>query len=134
VELKKIDHIGIAVNNLASAKAFYRERLGLAIEHEEAKGDMKIAFVPVGEVNIELIESTSEDGVIGKFISRRGEGVHHIAYEVDNIKDALKRLKNDGIRLIDEVPRRGAHGKKVAFLHPKDTNGVLTELVAKKPN
>ena len=134
MELKKIDHIGIAVNNLASAKAFYRERLGLAIEHEEVKEDMKIAFVPVGEVNIELIESTSEDGVIGKFISRRGEGVHHIAYEVDNIKDALKRLKNDGIRLIDEVPRRGAHGKKVAFLHPKDTNGVLTELVAKKPN
>ncbi len=134
MELKKIDHIGIAVNNLASAKTFYRERLGLAIEHEEVKEDMKIAFVPVGEVNIELIESTSEDGVIGKFIARRGEGVHHIAYEVDNIKDALKRLKNDGIRLIDEVPRKGAHGKKVAFLHPKDTNGVLTELVAKKPN
>ena len=128
----KIDHIGIAVSDLVSAKKLFNERLGLAIEHEETLRDMKIAFIPVGNINIELIESTSENGVIAKFISRRGEGVHHIAYEVDNIKDALKGLQDDGIRLIDEVPRKGAHGKEVAFLHPKDTNGVLTELVGRK--
>jgi len=130
----KIDHIGIAVSDLESAKAFYEDSLGLSVDHEETLGDMKIAFVPVGEVNIELIQSTSEDGVIAKFIGKRGEGIHHIAYEVDDVETVLERLKQSGVKLVDEKPRKGAHGKKVAFLHPKSSNGVLTEVVSKKDN
>ena len=132
MKLKQIDHIGIAVKDLAAAKGFYEEKLGASIGEEETVGDMRIAFVPVGEVNIELIEPTAEDGVIGKFISKRGEGFHHIAYKVEDIDDTLKALKEAGVRLVDEVPRSGAGGKRVAFVHPKETQGVLTEIVEKK--
>jgi methylmalonyl-CoA epimerase len=93
---------------------------------------MRIAFVPVGGVRIELIEPTNEDGVIGKFIAKRGEGFHHIAYKVEDIDQALASLKESGVRLVDERPRSGAGGKRVAFLHPKETQGVLTEIVEKK--
>lgn len=132
MEVTKIDHIGIAVGDLRSAKRFFEASLGLRVEREETLGDMKIAFVPVGGVNIELIESTTPEGVISKFIARRGEGIHHIAYEVPNVAAALDALKAQGVKLVDDTPRAGAHGKQVAFLHPKSAFGVLTELVSKK--
>lgn len=128
--LKKIDHIGIAVKDLGEAKSFYEESLGLKIDHEETMGEMRIAFVPVGEVNVELIQSTTKDGVIAKFIAKRGEGIHHIAYEVEDLDGTLELLKGQGVKLVDEKPRPGAHGTRVAFLHPKTSNGVLTELVS----
>jgi methylmalonyl-CoA epimerase len=135
VGIKKINHIGIAVKDLEASKQFYEESLGLTVEHEETLGEMKIAFVPIGEVNVELIQSTTEEGVIAKFIAKKGEGIHHIAYHVDDIDSALEKLKDQGIKLVDEKPRPGAHETRVAFLHPKSTNGVLTELVsAKKDN
>ena len=99
---------------------------------EEAMKGMKIAFIPVGEINIELIQSTTDDGVIAKFIGKRGEGVHHIAYEVEDVSSALEELKAEGVRLVDEIPRKGAHGKEVAFVHPESSYGVLIELVCKK--
>lgn len=132
MKLEQIDHIGIAVKDLASAKQFYEDKLGTSVSEEETVGDMRIAFVPVGEVRIELIEPTNEDGVIGKFITKRGEGFHHIAYKVEDIDQALASLKESGVRLVDERPRSGAGGKRVAFLHPKETQGVLTEIVEKK--
>jgi methylmalonyl-CoA epimerase len=104
------------------------------VEREETLGEMKIAFVPVGEVNIELIQSTTEDGVIAKFIAKRGEGVHHIAYEVEDVSSALEELKARGVKLVDETPREGAGGTEVAFVHPKSAHGVLTELVGRKRN
>ena len=127
---RKIDHIGMAVKDLGSSKRFYEESLGLKVDHEETLGEMKIAFVPIGEVNVELIQSTTEDGVIAKFIAKRGEGIHHIAYEVDDIDGTLEKLKGQGVELVDEKPRPGAHRTRVAFLHPKSSNGVLTELVS----
>ncbi len=128
--LKKIDHIGIAVRNLEAARSFYEKSLGLKVENEEILGEMRIAFVPVGDVNVELIESMTPDGVIAKFIAKRGEGIHHIAYEVKDLDGALEKLKEQGVKLVDETPRPGAHGTRVAFLHPKSSNGVLTELVS----
>jgi lactoylglutathione lyase/methylmalonyl-CoA/ethylmalonyl-CoA epimerase len=130
----KIDHIGIAVKDLESAKRFYEESLGVKVDHEETLGEMNIAFLPVGEVSVELIQSISADGVIAKFIAKRGEGIHHIAYEVPDIEAALERLKSQGVKLVDEKPRAGAHGKRVAFIHPGSSNGVLTELVSEKGN
>lgn len=132
MEVKKIDHIGIAVRDLRSAKRFYEEALGLRVEREETLGEMKIAFVPVAGVNLELIQSTTQEGVISKFIARRGEGIHHIAYEVRDVAAAIDALRAQGAKLLDDTPRAGAHGKQVAFLHPKSAFGVLTELVSKK--
>jgi methylmalonyl-CoA/ethylmalonyl-CoA epimerase len=132
MEVKKIDHIGIAVGDLCSAKRFYEETLGLRVEREETLGEMEIAFVPVGGVNIELIQSTTPEGVISKFIAKRGEGIHHIAYEVQDVAAALKELKAQGVKLVDDAPRAGAHGTQVAFVHPKAALGVLTELVSKE--
>jgi len=129
---KKINHIGIAVSDLVAAKRFYEKSLGLKVDHEETMGEMKIAFIPVGDVNLELIQSTTDDGVIAKFIAKKGQGIHHIAYEVEDVSQALERLKEQGARLVDETPRAGAHGTQVAFLHPKSSFGVLTELVSKK--
>jgi methylmalonyl-CoA epimerase len=128
----QIDHIGIAVKDLESAKKFYTESLGLKVDHEETLGDMKIAFIPVGEVNLELIESTADEGVMAKFIAKRGEGVHHIAYKVRDVSSALEALKAQGVKLVDETAREGAHGTKVAFVHPKSAFGVLTELVSEE--
>ena len=132
--IKKIDHIGVAVENLSEAMKLYRESLGLEIEEtEEVKEQrVKVAFIPVGESRIELIESTDPNGPIAKFIERSGEGIHHIALEVDHIEDALQKLKERGVQLIDEKPRIGAHGMKIAFLHPRSTKGVLLELCEKQ--
>jgi methylmalonyl-CoA epimerase len=127
--LSKIDHIGIAVSDLESAKRFYEEALGLRVTREETLDEMKIAFLPIGEVNLELIQSTTDEGVIAKFIAKRGEGVHHIAYQVEDVSSVLDALKAQGIKVVDDAPRPGAHGTEVAFVHPKSTHGVLTELV-----
>jgi len=132
MEITKIAHIGIAVADLEATKKFYTDVLGLKVDHEETLEDMKVAFVPVGETNLELIQSTTPDGVIAKYVAKKGEGIHHIAYEVTDISSALEEMKQKGAKLVDEVPRDGAHGMKVAFVHPKSSYGVLTELVCKK--
>ena len=126
----KINHIGIAVNNLEASLPFYRDTLGMTYEGDEvvAEQKVKVAFLAVGESRIELLEPTADDSPVAKFLAKKGEGVHHIAYEVVDLEAALADLRRDGVRLIDETPRRGAHGTSIAFLHPKATGGVLTEL------
>ncbi|MCD8553743.1 methylmalonyl-CoA epimerase [Seleniivibrio sp.] len=127
--LEKIDHIGIAVRNLDEATKFYITMGIKPYHYEEVESQkVKVAFVKVGESNIELLEPTSPESPIAKFLEKKGEGIHHVAYSVANITTALKKLKEDGATLINEEPMDGAHGKKVAFVHPKSVNGVLTEL------
>ncbi|MGA9115966.1 MAG: methylmalonyl-CoA epimerase [Bacteroidota bacterium] len=128
----RIEHIGIAVRDLASAIRFYEEALGLECYAVEEVPDQKVrtAFFRCGEVKIELLETTDPGGPIGKFIERRGEGIHHVAYAVPDLEEALRRMNAMGVRLIDAVPRRGAEGLQIAFLHPGSTAGVLTELCA----
>lgn len=128
--IKKIAHLGIAVKDLEAAKSFYQDVLGLECAGEEVvpSQQVKTAFIPVGEVSIELLESTNPEGPIAKAIEKRGEGVHHVAYEVTDIEAALAAMKAKGVRLIDEQPREGAHGAKIAFIHPKASMGVLVEL------
>ena len=132
-QIQKIDHIGIAVSNLDEALKDYTEKLGLSCEHieEVAEQKVRVGFLPVGESNLELVESTDPEGPIGRFIAKRGEGIHHIAVAVKDFEAMLVELKEKGIRLIDEKPRAGAHGAKVAFVHPKSTHGILLELVQK---
>jgi methylmalonyl-CoA/ethylmalonyl-CoA epimerase len=127
--LKKVDHIGIAVKNLEEAMKFY-EALGLKSAGTEVVEEqkVKVAFYPVGDSEVELLESTSPDGPIAKYIEKNGPGIQHLAFRVDNIEKALAELKEKGVRLIDEKPRYGAGGAKIAFLHPKSTFGVLIEL------
>ena len=134
MKVLKIDHIGVAVNSISEGKNFWTQVLGLEFEGTETVGAQKVttAFLPVGESEVELLESTDPDGPIAKFISKKGEGLQHIAFRVDNIENALKELKEKGIRLIDETPRKGAGGALIAFLHPKATNGVLVELCERK--
>jgi methylmalonyl-CoA/ethylmalonyl-CoA epimerase len=125
-----IEHIGIAVKNLAEAIAFYENTLGLtcyAIE-EVAEQKVRTAFFKVGGTKIELLESTDPEGPVGKFLENKGEGVHHIAFAVEGLSEMLPALEEKGIRLIDKTPRKGAEGLNIAFLHPKSTFGVLTEL------
>jgi len=126
----KLDHIGIAVANLDESLKFYTETLGLELHGSETVTEqkVKVAFLPLGDTEIELLESTESDGPIAKFIEAKGQGIQHLAFRVDNIEKALEELKEKGIRLIDEKPRYGAGGAKIAFLHPKATNGVLIEL------
>ncbi len=128
--IQKIDHIGVAVKSIDEAMKIYTEFLGLEVTGIETVEEQKVktAFIPVGESKIELLESTSPDGPIAKFIEKRGEGIQHIALRVDNLEAKLKELKEKGVRLIDETPRLGAGGAKIAFIHPKDTKGVLIEL------
>lgn len=128
--IKKIAHLGIAVKSLEEAKAFYEGMLGIASSGEEEVPSQKViaAFLPVGDTRLELLESTDPEGPIAKAIASRGEGIHHIAYEVEDIVATLADLKAKGVRLIDETPRAGAHGAKVAFIHPKAGLGVLIEL------
>ncbi len=128
--LKKIDHIGIAVKNLEEALAFYEDALGLKATGTEVVEEqkVKIAFLPLGESKLELLESTSTDGPVAKFIEARGEGIQHIAVRVDNIEEMLQQLEEKGVRLIDKTPRYGAGGARIAFLHPKSTSGILLEL------
>ena len=131
--IKKIDHIGIAVKDLNETTRFYRENLGLEIEGiEEIKEQKaKVAIIPVGESRIELLQSTNLDGPIAKFIEKRGEGIHHIALEVERIEETLQKLKTKGVQLVDQKPRIGTNRMKIAFLHPRSTKGVLIELCEK---
>lgn len=126
----KIDHIGIAVKDLNAAKHFYEDVLGMRVsEIEEVKEQkVRVAFLPTGDSEIELLESTEVDGPIAKFIEVRGEGLQHIALRVENVQGTINELKEKGIRLIDEVPRYGAGGAKIAFIHPKATFGTLIEI------
>jgi len=128
--LKKVSHIGIAVKSLETSIPFYRDVLGMPFEGTEvvAEQKVKVAFLGVGESRIELLEATDPESPVAKYIEKNGEGVHHIAYEVADLKAALSTLKAQGARLIDETPRGGAHGTQIAFLHPKASGGVLTEL------
>lgn len=128
--IEKIDHIGIAVKDMAAAKAFYENVLGLKVTEEEVVEEqkVKVAFIPTGDSEVELLESTTPDGPIARYIEKNGEGIQHIAFRVDNLEERLAQLKAAGIRLIDEKPRRGAGGAKIAFLHPKATFGTLVEL------
>ena len=130
MKILKIDHIGIAAKAIDQVAPFWNTILGLPLTGKETVEEQKAttAFLPVGESEIEILESTSPDGALAKFIESRGEGVQHIALRVDNIEAALKELKEKGVRLIDEKPRRGAGGARIAFIHPKSTNGVLLEL------
>ncbi len=129
----RIDHIGIAVPNLDEALATY-EALGLvsAGVEEVAEQKVRVAFLPCGDSEIELLESTAEDGPIAKFIEKKGPGIQHIAIRVDNIEEAIAQMKEKGWRMIDETPRYGAGGASIAFCHPKSTGGVLLELSQRK--
>ena len=129
-----IEHIGIAVKNLEEAIAYYEKVLGLKCYAIEEIKDQKVktAFFKVGQTKIELLESTNPAGPIGKFIEKRGEGVHHIAFNVKNLPEKLKEVVGKGVQLIDETPKKGAEGLDIAFLHPKSTFGVLTEFCERK--
>jgi methylmalonyl-CoA/ethylmalonyl-CoA epimerase len=128
--VNKIDHIGIAVKNLNDALNFYENILGLKSAGTETVEEqkVKVAFLPISDTEVELLESTEEDGPIARYIAKNGEGVQHIAYKVDDIEKAIAEMKEKGIRMIDEKPRYGAGGAKIAFCHPKSTYGVLIEL------
>jgi len=130
----KINHLGIATKGIDEALKFWRDALGLENVHTETVEDQKVrvAMLPIGETRIELLEATSEDSPIAKFLEKRGGGIHHIAVEVENIEDALVKLKKEGARLIDETPRVGAEGCLIAFVHPSSANGVLLELIQKQ--
>jgi methylmalonyl-CoA/ethylmalonyl-CoA epimerase len=130
MELTQIEHIGIAVKNLEESIKFYENVLGLKCYAVEEVKDQKVktAFFQIGETKIELLESTAPDGPISKFIEKKGEGIHHIAFKTKDINSSLKELEEKNIRLIDEHPRKGAEGLNIAFLHPKAANGVLIEV------
>ncbi len=130
VKLQKIDHIGIAVKSIDQALSVYEGVLGLKPAGLEEVVDQKVrvAFLPLGDSEVELLESTSPDGAIARYIEKNGEGVQHVAFRVDDLEATLARLKERGVRLIDEKPRYGAGGARIAFLHPKATGGVLIEL------
>ena len=125
-----LDHIGIAVGDLGEALKFYRDALGLEIDAPEEVASQRVRahFIPVGEAAIELLEATADDSPIAKYVAKRGPGIHHITLRVDDIRAALARLAAQGVRLIDETPRPGAHGSLVAFVHPASAHGVLVEL------
>jgi methylmalonyl-CoA epimerase len=127
----KIDHIGIAVKSLAAALKVYEEAVGLKVSGYDQVDDqgVRVAMLGIGESRIELLEPTGTESPIEKFMSKRGEGIHHIAIAVEDIEATLERLKAAGMRLIDTVPRRGAHNTRIAFIHPSSTHGVLLELV-----
>src|SRR6476619_5442917 len=131
----KIDHIGIATNGIADSAAVYCEALGLTVgELEEVPSQrVRVAMLPVGDSRVELLEPTSDESPISKFLAKRGPGIHHIAFGVDDIRAALADLKSKGTRLIDEEPRAGSGGCLVAFIHPSSTGGVLIELVERPP-
>lgn len=128
--VEKIDHIGIAVRSIEQTLNIYTDILGLKLGGHEVVEEqkVKVAFIPVGESKIELLESTESDGSIAKFIQKYGEGIQHMAFRVDDIEKTLQELKQKGVRLIDEKPREGAGGARIAFIHPKATKGVLIEI------
>ncbi len=128
--LKKIDHLGIAVHSIQDARHFYEDVLGLVCEKEEevASQNVRTAFFALGETHIELLEPTSEDSPIATFLAKRGEGLHHVAYRSTDIEAQLRKAKDAGCALIHDSPIKGAGNKQVAFLHPKSSHGLLTEL------
>lgn len=130
MKVLKIDHLGIAVNSIENGKSFWTDVLGLKFEGTETVAEQKVttAFFPVGESEVELLESTAADGPVAKYIEKRGQGIQHVAFRVADIEEALAELKAKGVQLIDQTPRVGAGGAKIAFLHPKATQGVLVEL------
>jgi methylmalonyl-CoA/ethylmalonyl-CoA epimerase len=130
MKILKIDHLGIAVQSIEEAKRLFQDILGLEFAGTETVAEQKVttAFFPVGDSEVELLESTDPEGPIAKYLEKRGEGIQHIAFRVENLEEALAELKERGIKLIDEKPRKGAGGAKIAFLHPKATHGVLIEL------
>jgi methylmalonyl-CoA/ethylmalonyl-CoA epimerase len=133
MKIKHIDHIGIAVNSIEEGKNFFSDILGLQLQKTETIGEQKVktGFFPITDSELELLESTSPDGPVAKYIASRGEGMQHIAFRVENIDEALKELKEKGVRLIDQEPRKGAGGARIAFIHPKESHGVLVELCEK---
>lgn len=128
---QKISHIGIAVEDIEAAAKFYTQALGLKLGGVEEVGNqkVKVAFLPVGEVRLELVQPTSPDSPVAKFLEKNGPGIHHIAYEVADVAGEVERLKASGVRMVDDTPRDGAHNTRVAFVHPRASGGVLTELV-----
>ena len=126
----RLDHIAIAVRNLEEAITYFRDALGLTTTHtEEVPGQgARVGFIPLGDTNLELVQPTSSDGGLARFVEQRGEGLHHICLEVQDIRESLRRFQEKRVPLIDREPRPGAHGKQVAFLHPKGGKGVLIEL------
>jgi len=133
MKIKHIDHIGIAVKSIEEGGKFFTEMLGLKLQKVEIIEDQKVktGFFPITDSELELLESTAPDGPVAKYIASRGEGVQHIAFRVENIDEALKELKEKGVRLIDQEPRKGAGGARIAFIHPKESHGVLVELCEK---
>jgi len=127
--IKKIKHIGVAVDDLQTAREFFQETFALSTSDPENFGELLFSFIPMEGTNLELLQSTEADGQIAKFIQKRGQGIHHIAMEVDDIQGELDRLKARGLKLINEKPYRNAHQELVAFIHPKSTFGVLIELI-----
>ena len=134
MNISHIEHIGIAVNSLEEAIPFYENMLGLKCYAVEEVADQKVktAFFMVGETKIELLESTEPEGPIGKFIEKKGQGIHHLAFAADDVDESLSELEEKGVRLIDKKARKGAEGLNIGFLHPKSTMGVLTEICGKK--
>lgn len=132
--IKRVDQIAIVVRDIEQAARFFQEALGLTLHHTEVLEEerVKVALFSVGETEIELVEGIGEENPVAKFLAKRGEGLHHISLEVEDLEGALKRLEVAGVPLIDKVPRTGAGGTKVAFLHPKGCHGVLIELVERK--
>jgi methylmalonyl-CoA/ethylmalonyl-CoA epimerase len=132
--IKKVDHIGIAVRSLEAVLPFYTEVLGLPLLMvEEVESEkLKVAFLKAGETKLELLEPTSPESTVAKFIEKRGEGIHHVALGVESIEERIKELKEKGVRMVQDVPKIGAGGAHVAFMHPKSATGVLYELCEKK--
>lgn len=128
MKIKRIAHLGVAVHDLDAAMKFFTDGLPLEVTHTEDYQGMKIAFIPIGDSSVELLQDVSGASAIKKYLDKNGEGIHHIAYEVDDINEAVAELKAKGIKLIDETPRQGAHGMTIAFMHPKATHGILMEL------
>ncbi len=128
--IKKIDHLGLAIRSIEASREFFKNVLGLELEAIESVEDqgVKVGLLKVGDAYIELIEATSQESPVARFIEKRGEGFHHLTLEVDDIEAELKRLKAMGVKLIDESPRVGAKGKRIAFIHPHATGGILIEL------
>ncbi len=129
MKIKRIAHLGVAVKDLETAVKFFTEGLPLEMTHTEDYQGMRIGFIPVGDSSVELLQDVSGASAIRNFVEKRGEGIHHIAFEVDDIYEAVEELKAKGVKLIDETPREGAHGMTIAFMHPKVTHGILMELV-----
>lgn len=133
MKIKHIDHVGIAVKSIDEAGKFFTDILGLKLKDQETVEEQKVktGFFPITDSEIELLESTEPDGPVAKYIDARGEGIQHIAFRVENIEEAVQELKEKGVRMIDNEPRKGAGGARIAFIHPKESHGVLVELCEK---